>query len=129
VVHDGGEQPLPGLAGAAACRVVVRSNDNGARIVAWRASVTRVEPGTDGWREAVPLLLAKRLNLPDPAGAEERWATGSVVSRLTPAGGPDAGLPDTSLAEPPAPSPATTRATVPFVLHRRPGGRRPFRRR
>jgi hypothetical protein len=120
VVHGGGEQPVPGLAEAATCRVVVRSADNGARIVGWPAAVARVEPGSDEWSVVVAQLLGKRLNLPDPNGAEERWATGSVVSRLSPAGDPDASLPDGSLAEPPPPTPAATQATVPFTLHRRP---------
>ena len=120
VVHGGGEQPLPGLADASSCQVTIRSGDNAARIVGWPAVVTRVEPGSEEWATVVPLLLGKRLNLPEPNTAEERWASGSTVSRLAPDGQPDAALPDGSLAEPPAPSPATTQATVPFTLHRKP---------
>jgi len=120
VVHGGEEQPLPGLAGADRCRVAVRSADNGARILTWTATVTRVEPGSEEWAAVVPQLLGKRLNLHDPNGAEERWASGSTVSRLSPQGDPDEQLPDASLAEPPAQSPATSSARVPRTLHRKP---------
>jgi hypothetical protein len=120
VVHGGGEQPLPGLDTVTSCQVTVRSGDNGARIVGWQAWVSRVQPGGEEWGTVVPLLLGKRLNLPEPNGAEERWATGSTVSRLTPASRPDATLPDGSLAESPALTPATTPAKVPYTLHRTP---------
>ena len=120
VVHGGGEQPLSGLADADRCRVVVRSGDNGARIVGWPAAVSRVAPGTEEWATVVPQLLGKRLNLPEPNSAEERWATGSTVSRLAPDGDPEEQLPAGSLAEAPPPTPAATEARVPFTLHRRP---------
>lgn len=120
VVHGGGEQPVPGLAEAQECRVIVRSGDNAARIVGWPASVGTVEPGSDEWASVVPQLLGKRLNLHEPNDAEDRWATGSIVSRLTPAADPDPDLPTESLAEPPPPTPATTAARVPFTLHRKP---------
>jgi hypothetical protein len=124
VVHGEGEQPIPGLADAGGCRVLVRSADNGARIVAWPATVSRVEPGSETWATVVPTLLGKRLNLPDPNGAEQRWSVAAVVSRLAPAGEPEADLPTASLAEPPAETPASTQTTVPFTLHRRSGRRR-----
>ncbi len=119
LVHGGGEQPVPGLAGASECRVVARSGDNAARIVTWPASVATVEPGTEEWTAVVPQLLGKRLNLEDPNGAEDRWVAGSTVSRLAPSGPPDE-LPDGSLAAPPPVTPATTAARVPFTLHRKP---------
>jgi hypothetical protein len=119
VVHGGGEQPIPGLAEAETCQVVVRSGDNGSRIASWPASVSRVEPGTEEWAEVVPQMLGKRLNLHDPNGAEDRWATGSVVSRLAPAGDPEP-LPDGSLAEAPPATPATTTTRIPRTFHRKP---------
>lgn len=122
VVHGGDEQPLPGLAGADRCQVTVRSGDNGARILGWAATVSRVEPASEEWATVVPQLLGKRLNLPEPNEAEQRWAAGSTVSRLAPAGGPDAALPDSSLAAQPALTPATTSARVPRTLHRKPKG-------
>src|SRR5688572_4733585 len=69
VVHGGDEQPLPGLADARECTVIVRSGDNAARIVGWPASVGTVEPGSEEWAAVVPQLLGKRLNLHDPNGA------------------------------------------------------------
>jgi len=120
VVHGGGEQPIPGLSEAESCHVLVRSADNGARIVGWPAKVSPVEPGSDEWAAAVPQLLGKRLNLPEPNSAEERWSAESRVSRLAPAGAPDATLPDSSLAEPPVPTPGTTPARVPRTMHRTP---------
>ncbi len=120
VVHGGGEQPLPGLADATLVPGdrPLRRQRRADRGLAGR--VSRVEPGSEEWATVVPLLLGKRLNLPEPNSAEERWASGSTVSRLAPDGPPDAALPDGSLAEPPALSPATTQATVPFTLHRKP---------
>lgn len=118
VVSGEGEQPAPGLAEATACRVSVRSAENGARILTWDAAVSRVEPGSELWAQVAPLLLAKRLNLPDPVGAEQRWAESATISRLAPTGPADTDLPDGSLAEPPAPSSARTPTTVPFTLHR-----------
>lgn len=119
VVHGGGEQPLPGLAETDRCGVSVRG-DNGGRIVDWTAAVSRVEPGSEEWATVVPLLLGKRLNLPEPNSAEQRWSDTSTVSRLRPVGAPGDQLPDASLAEPPATSPATTEARVPRTLHRKP---------
>jgi hypothetical protein len=122
VVTGPGEQPVPGLAEADRCAVTVRSADSGGRIVTWQAAVERVAPGGEEWREVVPALLAARLNLPDSAAAEQRWARGAAVLRLTPTGElPEAGdtLPDGSLAAPPPPSPARTRTRVPFTLGRR----------
>jgi hypothetical protein len=121
LVTGAGEQMLPGLAEATSCDVTVRSTDKGSRVVAWRAAVSRVEPGGPEWAEAVPGLLAARLNLPDAANAEQRWASGCAVLRLTPTGElVEAGstLPSGSLAAPPAPSPARTPTRVPFTLGR-----------
>lgn len=122
VVSGPGEQPVPGLSEAESCEVTVRSTDKGGRIVTWRARVDRVEPDGDEWREVVPAMLAARLNLPDSAAAERRWAETAVVLRLTPTGElVEAGttLPTGSLAAPPPPSPARTRTTVPFTFGRR----------
>src|SRR5262249_2815190 len=69
VVTGPGEQPLPGLAGAAECAVSVPSADKHGRIVTWTAAVHRVEPGGAEWDAVVPGMLTKRLNLPDADGA------------------------------------------------------------
>ena len=126
VVTGPGEQPVPGLAGASTCDVIVRSTDKGGRVVTWRATVDRVEPDGDEWREVVPAMLAARLNLPDAGEAERRWARTATVLRLTPTGElAESGdtLPTGSLATPPPPSPARTRTTVPFTVGRRRRGR------
>ena len=123
LVAGPGEQALPGLADAATCDVTVRSTDKGSRVVTWRAGVSRVLPGTPEWADSVPALLTSRLNLPDAADAEQRWARTCTVFKLTPTGelveaGPT--MPAASLAAPPPPSPARTPTRVPFTL----GGRR-----
>ena len=119
VVVGPGEQDVPGLAEAGECTVTVRSSDKGGRIVSWRAAVRRVAPGGEEWDEILPTLLAARLNLPDSAGARERWASTAAVLRLDPTGELDE-LPSGSDAAPPPPSPARTRTTVPRTLGRGP---------
>lgn len=127
LLGGGREQQLPGLEGAGSCVVTVRSTDNGARIVSWPAAVSRVDPGGAEWAEVLPLLLAKRLNLPDPDQAPARWAEESVLHRLAPSGDPtEAGatLPGGRLGAPPPATPAATRTTVPYTVGRRRGRRR-----
>jgi hypothetical protein len=122
LVTGPGEQEVPGLADSPSCDVTVRSTDKGCRVVTWRATVSRVEPGSPEWADAVPGLLTARLNLPDAADAEQRWADTAAVVRLSPTGDmPEAGhtLPTGSLAAPPAPSPARTPTPMPFTLGRR----------
>ena len=72
-----GEQALPGLAQAAECEVTARSAETGGRLVTWPAAVTRVEPGSDEWRQIVPALAAARLN------GHPDWTTATVL-KLTP---------------------------------------------
>ncbi|MFF5174230.1 hypothetical protein ACFY3U_16545 [Micromonospora sp. NPDC000089] len=121
VVSGPGEQAAPGLADATDARVSLRG-DHGGRIVSWPARVTRVRPGTEGWENAAPLVAAKRLNAPGPtADLVARWAADDcALTRLTPAGAPDAGaaLPDGALAEPPRGAPVVRATRKPFRLHR-----------
>lgn len=85
LVTGGQEQPLAGAATATRALVVVRSKDRqGDRLVQWHATVERLEVGGPEWQEVVPLLQTKRLNAPD--GARQRWASESIVLRLTPTG-------------------------------------------
>jgi hypothetical protein len=135
VVHGPGEQPAPGLGSVDRCRLVVRSADTLARILAVDATVTAVEPGGANWDEVAPQLAAKRLNAPDGGRTVERWAKTCTVSRLVPDPEPaEAGptLPTDSLAAPPPPTPATSRTPIPFTVgsatKKRPGGRRAQRR-
>ncbi|MET9254244.1 hypothetical protein [Streptomyces sp. NPDC003717] len=118
LVGDGpGEQPLPGLAEGAAAEVTVRSKDKGGRLVSWAARVAELPAGSEPWQAAVADLKGKRLNAPDGEAMTERWARECRVLRLEPTGAL-AALPDGALAEPPVPSPATTRRAAPAGLPR-----------
>ena len=125
LVTGGAEQPLtdaPGLSEGSEVEVLVRSKDNGSRLVTFRATVTAVEPGTPQWDVVVPLLHAKRLNAPDGEEQPARWARESRVLRLDPTGQvleQPGHLPTRSHAAEPPPSPATTRGRLPFVVGRR----------
>ncbi|MFI6285291.1 hypothetical protein ACIBCM_11120 [Streptomyces sp. NPDC051018] len=118
VVGDGpGEQPLPGLRAGGSAEVTVRSKDKGGRLVAWTATVTELEPGSEAWESAVTELKSKRLNATDTEGLRERWARECRVLRLDPVSSTTSHS-DGSLAAPPAVSPATTRGAVPAGLPR-----------
>ncbi|MEU7058434.1 hypothetical protein [Streptomyces sp. NPDC046197] len=118
LVGDGpGEQPLPGLAEGATAEVTVRSKDKGGRLVTWTAKVVEPAPGSEAWESAVAELKGKRLNAPDGEAMTQRWARECRVLRLEPTGDL-APLPDGSLAEPPLPTPATTRRPIPAGLPR-----------
>ena len=125
LVTGGAEQPLtdlPGLVDGAEVDVLVRSKDNGSRLVAFRTVVSDVRPGDDRWDTVVPLLHAKRLNAPDGEEQPARWARESRVLRLEPTGQvleQPGHLPTRSHAAEPPVSPATTRGPLPFVLGRR----------
>jgi len=78
VVTGPGEQPLPGVAGAARVTVTVPSKDTGGALVTWTAGVHRVEPGSPEWDVVIGPLAAARLNAElDPGSA--------TVYRLAPA--------------------------------------------
>src|SRR5499427_10956514 len=77
VVSGPGEQPLPGVAGAARVTVTVPSKDTGGALVTWTASVYRVDPGSPEWEAVIGPLAAARLNADlDPISV--------VVFRLAP---------------------------------------------
>ena len=70
VVTGPGEQPLPGVAGAAAVTVTVPSKDTGGALVTWTAGVGRVDPGSPEWDAVIGPLAAARLNADlDPGSA------------------------------------------------------------
>ncbi len=114
-----GEQSCPGLDDSATALVTVRSKDKGPRLLTWEADVTELSAGSDEWSAIAPLLLAKRLNLPDLSTAADRWAAQCRIHALTPTGvlteAPDS-LPTGSLATPPPPSPAATDVPMPFTV-------------
>ena len=83
LARGGEEQDLPGLIDGGTAQVVVPSPSNRARQLAFTADVSLLT----GQERAVvvPLLLDKRLNLPEPQQAAARWAAaGTEVFRLTP---------------------------------------------
>jgi hypothetical protein len=126
LVFDGSEQAMPGLADADAAVVSVRSKDKGGLLVAWRAAVELVPPGSPAWDEVVPLIVGKRLNSRDGDAAAGRWAAECLVARLIPTGElveDPANLNWSSRSEAPAPSSAATETRVPITLHGR--SRRP----
>jgi hypothetical protein len=79
LVTGPGEQPLPGLAGAARVAVTVPSKDSGGALVTWTASVGLVEPGSPEWDEVIGPLRAARLNADLSAGAVYRLAPRSPL--------------------------------------------------
>ncbi|MDH6487504.1 hypothetical protein M2157_003503 [Streptomyces sp. SAI-127] len=97
--------------------MTVRSKDKGGRLVSWAAKVVELAPGSEAWEAAVAELKGKRLNAPDGEAMTDRWSRECRVLRLEPTGitGP---LPDGDLAEPPLPTPATTREPIPAGLPR-----------
>ena len=123
VLHGGSEQPAPALEGASAgaerVAVSVRSKDQGGRLVTWVARTEVVRPDGDEWAVVAPLLMAKRLNLPDGEAAPRRWAAECVVTRLVPTGELIESPGDLSAgsgAAPPPDTPATTFTRLPFVV-------------
>ncbi|MDQ0763699.1 hypothetical protein [Streptomyces canus] len=118
LVGDGtGEQPLPGLTDGGPAEVTVRSKDKGGRLVSWAAKVVELAPGSEAWEAAVAELKGKRLNAPDGEAMTDRWSRECRVLRLEPTGITEP-LPDGDLAEPPLPTPATTREPIPAGLPR-----------
>lgn len=127
LVGGGIEQELPALADGAEVEVTVRSKDTWGRILRLTARATRIHPGSDAWKAAVPELHAKRLNPPDGEQQPTRWARESAVFRLDPVGRPHehpGHLSHASHAAEPVPTPATTRGRLPLVLGRRARRRR-----
>jgi hypothetical protein len=113
------EQRLPGLDSAPSVEVIVRSKDTGGRLVTWTARPMLVEPGTDAWESAAQALAGERLNAGNAETLTQRWAQSAHIVRLEPVGGAveaPGRLSTDSHAAPPAPTPATTRGPLPFVV-------------
>ena len=84
VVSGGDEQPFPEGPDGAEVEVLMRSKDTGGRVLAWAGLASVVRPADERWQSTVAALVARRLNLPDPAVAADRWAERSVVRRIVP---------------------------------------------
>lgn len=118
-LHGPGEQPDFGVGVATKAHVAVRSKETWGRIVTWVATVATVAPRTPEWEAVIPLLLGKRLNLPDGEAAAQRWAEANAVTRLTPTGElveSPGNLPADREDGPPPPTPATTYTRLPFTV-------------
>src|SRR3954453_17341566 len=141
LVSGGPEQPLPDIPDSARVEVVMRSKDNGGRLVTWVGEAAVVRPDEELWEPTTAVLVRDRLNLADLTTAADEWARASVVRRIRPTGevvespgaladddhrAAPAGPPPTPARPPhddhraaPADTPATTRGPLPRVLHRR----------
>ncbi len=125
VVYGVDEQMLPLLTGAV--EVIARSKDNGSHLVTFLARAEVLPARSPEWEAAANALSAARLNARDTDEQRERWASGALISRLTPirllriAPGDDA---TPSGADTVPESPATTTGRRPWHLGGRPEHRR-----
>ncbi|MFW5472241.1 hypothetical protein ACOCJ5_02935 [Knoellia sp. CPCC 206450] len=85
VVSGVGEQTLPHL--PPEVRVILRSKDTGARLLALPATTRELEPGSPEWEAAAEVLRAERLNATGDVVA--RWREAATITVLTPHGRPD----------------------------------------
>ena len=115
LVSGGSEQPLPDLDDGDLVEVVMRSKDNGGRLLTWVGRTSVVRPGDKEWSATTTALVTARLNLPDVAAAAKVWAGSSVVRRVLPTGDvveAPGSLPEGALRAVPRDTPATTRKPV-----------------
>jgi hypothetical protein len=119
---DSAEQPLPGLATAGAAEVVVPAKPATNRLASWKATVRRLEPASEEWTAAALVLRTERLNAAELDTQLERWKTEADLLVLEPTGEITEALgryDDSTRAEAPIGTPATTRGKPPVTLHRR----------
>lgn len=122
LVSGGDEQPLPDIEDGARVEVVLRSKDNGGRLVTWVGTASVVRPEDEDWPSVTAALVAGRLNLADLSTAAAGWAATSVVRRIVPTGEvveSPGELSADAHREMPLDTPATTRGPLPRILHRR----------
>jgi len=122
VVSGGTEQPFPEVADGERVEVVMRSKDDGGRLLTWIGTASVVRPDDELWRPTTEALVTARLNLPDVSAAADGWARTSTVRRIVPTGdfveAPGSLSDDAHLGAPEVTS-ATTRGPLPQILHRR----------
>lgn len=82
IVYGVDEQMLPLMSGQV--EVVVPSKDTGARLVTFVAQADILPARSPEWDAAATALSAARLNTTDPDGQRDRWASGTLVTRLSP---------------------------------------------
>jgi hypothetical protein len=130
VVYGVEEQMLPLLSGQV--EVVVPSKDTGARLVSFVARADLLPARSPEWEAAADALSASRLNTPDPDRQRDRWASGTLIVKLTPiylaASGPgDDGTPAGTL-QPPESAATSVTAHRPWHLRGRASARRAQRK-
>jgi len=82
VVYGVDEQMLPLMSGQV--EVVVPSKDSGARLVTFVAQADILPARSEEWEAATTALAASRLNTRDGDAQRDRWASGTLVTRLRP---------------------------------------------
>jgi hypothetical protein len=92
VVYGVDEQMLPLMSGQV--EVVVPSKDTGARVVTFVAQADILPARSAEWEAAAVALAASRLNTRDSDQQRDRWASGTLVTRLTPVYLSDSGAGD-----------------------------------
>jgi hypothetical protein len=122
LVSGGDEQRLPEIGDGEPVEVVMRSKDDGGRLVTWVGTASVVRPGDELWEPTTAALVSARLNLRDLTTAADGWARTSVVRRVVPTGefveAPGRLSDDAHLAVPEETT-AITRGPLPRILHRR----------
>ena len=117
VVSGQGEQLLPPL--PEVVHLILRSKDNGARLITVTATAHLLQPHTPSWESAVTALAAARLNATDDV--RSRWAESATVHVLHPFG-PPVEAPGSHSDDPGratlVPAPATTVGWRPWHLGR-----------
>ncbi|MFC8502903.1 hypothetical protein ACFUC1_11100 [Pedococcus sp. NPDC057267] len=122
-VSGPGEQTLPWLPGEVV--LLLRSKDNGGRLLAVHATCEEVAPQDERWAAATAALSAARLNATDDLLG--RWARECTVRAMKPFGPPleaPGSYGTGSGAAPVPPSTATTTHWRPWHLRGRPRRRR-----
>lgn len=130
IVYGVDEQMLPLMSGQV--EVTVRSKDLGSRLVTFIAQADILPARSPEWEEAATALAASRLNSVDPASQRDRWASGTLVTRLTPihlsGSGPGADGTGSGATPPPGSDASTFGAHQPWSVRGRDKARRALRR-
>jgi hypothetical protein len=129
IVYGVDEQMLPLMSGQV--EVVVPSKETGARLVTFTAQADILPARSPEWEAAATALSSARLNATDPAHQRDRWASGTLVTRLTPlqltAAGPGDDTTGSGALSPPGSAATTVGEHQPWHLRGRARARRALR--
>ena len=123
VVSGPGEQPLPWLPDEV--ELILRSKDNGGRLLTLHATAREVRPDSPEWDAAAEVLRPVRLNA--VGDVVQRWRESCTIHVLTPHGRPieaPGSYSSDSGAAPVRPAPAATATWRPWHWRGRAGARR-----